>query len=66
MRELVFKRQNELEEIYRVVHMDVDSGAARQILNDLIDSGFFSLSFLMHQIYMNTLFVLVYSLGALS
>nr|XP_023884164.1 65-kDa microtubule-associated protein 5 isoform X2 [Quercus suber] len=39
MKELVFKRQNELEEIYRGVHMDVDSDAARQILTNLIDSG---------------------------
>lgn len=39
MKELVFKRQNELEEIYRGVHMDVDSDAARQILSRLIDSG---------------------------
>lgn len=39
MRELIFKRQNELEEIYTGVHMDVDSDAARQILNSLIDSG---------------------------
>ncbi|KAJ4720439.1 65-kDa microtubule-associated protein 5-like [Melia azedarach] len=39
MKELVFKRQNELEEIYRGVHMDVDSDAARQILISLIDSG---------------------------
>lgn len=39
MKELVFKRQNELEEIYRGVHMDVDSDAARQILSSLIDSG---------------------------
>lgn len=44
----MFKRQNELEEIYRGVHMDVDSDAARQILISLIESGFnqnFSLSF---------------------
>jgi len=40
MKELVFKRQNELEEIYRGVHMDVDSDAARQILIILIESGF--------------------------
>jgi protein regulator of cytokinesis 1 len=40
MKELVFKRQNELEEIYRGVHMDVDSDAARQILISLIESGF--------------------------
>ena len=40
MKELVFKRQDELEEIYRGVHMDVDSDAARQILISLIESGF--------------------------
>lgn len=39
MKELVFKRQNELEEIYREVHMDVDSKTARQILISLMDSG---------------------------
>ncbi|XP_050282844.1 65-kDa microtubule-associated protein 5 isoform X1 [Quercus robur] len=44
MKELVFKRQNELEEIYRGVHMDVDSDAARQILTNLIDSGNVDLS----------------------
>lgn len=40
MKELVFKRQNELEEIYRGVHMDVDSGTARQILISLMESGY--------------------------
>lgn len=44
MKELVFKRQNELEEIYRGVHMDVDSDGARQILSSLIDSGDVNLS----------------------
>ncbi|KAL5734176.1 hypothetical protein ACOSP7_032037 [Xanthoceras sorbifolium] len=39
MKELVFKRQNELEEIYRGVHMDVDSNVAREILTGIIDSG---------------------------
>ncbi|KAK2407498.1 65-kDa microtubule-associated protein [Trifolium repens] len=39
MKEIVFKRQNELEEIYRGVHMDVDSESARQILTNLIESG---------------------------
>ncbi|XP_010031028.2 65-kDa microtubule-associated protein 5 [Eucalyptus grandis] len=39
MKELVLKRQSELEEIYRGVHMDVDSDAARQILISLIESG---------------------------
>ncbi|OWM87282.1 hypothetical protein CDL15_Pgr022389 [Punica granatum] len=44
MKELVMKRQNELEEIYREVHMDVDSDSARQILISLIDSGTVELS----------------------
>ncbi|XP_059312341.1 65-kDa microtubule-associated protein 5 [Lycium ferocissimum] len=39
LRELIFKRQNELEEIYRGVHMDVDSETARQILIQLMESG---------------------------
>lgn len=39
MRELVLKRQTELEEIYRGVHVDVDSDAARKMLINLIDSG---------------------------
>ncbi|CAI8593108.1 unnamed protein product [Vicia faba] len=39
MKELVFKRHNELEEIYRGVHMDVDSEAARKILTSRIESG---------------------------
>lgn len=39
MKELVMKRQIELEEIYRGVHMDVDSDSARKILMNLIDSG---------------------------
>ncbi|KAL5075953.1 hypothetical protein RYX36_014937 [Vicia faba] len=38
MKELVFKRHNELEEIYRGVHMDVDSEAARKILTSRIES----------------------------
>lgn len=42
MKELVFKRQHELEEIYKGVHMDVDSDAARQILISLIDSGVYT------------------------
>ncbi|KAM1251702.1 hypothetical protein ACFX13_040629 [Malus domestica] len=44
MKELVFKRQSELEEIYRGVHMDVDSDSAREILSSLIDSGRVGLS----------------------
>ncbi|XP_016482832.1 65-kDa microtubule-associated protein 5 [Nicotiana tabacum] len=39
LKELIFKRQNELEEIYRSVHMDVDSETARQILIQLMESG---------------------------
>lgn len=39
MKELVFKKQNELEDIYRGVHMDVDSETARQILISIMDSG---------------------------
>ncbi|KAL2326289.1 hypothetical protein Fmac_025347 [Flemingia macrophylla] len=44
MKDLVFKRQNELEEIYRGVHMDVDSEDARKILISLIESGNVDLS----------------------
>ncbi|KAK7317386.1 hypothetical protein RJT34_01559 [Clitoria ternatea] len=44
MKDLVFKRQNELEEIYRGVHMDVDSEAAREILISIIESGNIDLS----------------------
>ena len=40
MRELVLKKQNELEEICRDVHMEVDGDAARQQLINIIDSGF--------------------------
>lgn len=43
LKELIFKRQNELEEIYRSVHMDVDIETARQILIQLMESGTFSL-----------------------
>ncbi|XP_062179200.1 65-kDa microtubule-associated protein 5-like [Phragmites australis] len=39
MKELVLKKMIELEEIYRSVHMDIDGGSERRILNDLIDSG---------------------------
>ncbi|MED6132585.1 hypothetical protein PIB30_020412 [Stylosanthes scabra] len=48
MKDLVFKRQIELEEIYKEVHMDVDSEAARQILNQLVESGDIDLSDLLH------------------
>ncbi|XP_023541349.1 65-kDa microtubule-associated protein 5 [Cucurbita pepo subsp. pepo] len=44
MRELIFKRQAELEEIYRGVHMDIDGDAARKTLTSLIDSGTVNLS----------------------
>lgn len=39
MRELVLKKQNELEEIYAGVHMEVNGDAARQGLANIIDSG---------------------------
>lgn len=39
MRELIFKRQTELEEIYKGVYMDIDSDAAGKTLTSLIDSG---------------------------
>ncbi|KAI3445184.1 hypothetical protein Pfo_001849 [Paulownia fortunei] len=44
MKELIFKRQSELEEIYEGVHMDVDSDKARQILITLMESGSIDLS----------------------
>ncbi|XP_052727899.1 uncharacterized protein LOC128195030 isoform X2 [Vigna angularis] len=39
MKHLMFKRQNELKEFYRGVHMDFDSEFARQILTSLIECG---------------------------
>ncbi|KAG9454810.1 hypothetical protein H6P81_007714 [Aristolochia fimbriata] len=39
MKELVLKKQDELEEIYRGVHVELDSDAARKELLNLIDSG---------------------------
>jgi hypothetical protein len=39
MKELVLKKMIELEEIYKSVHMDIDSDYEGRILNDLIDSG---------------------------
>ncbi|KAJ3676532.1 hypothetical protein LUZ60_003944 [Juncus effusus] len=39
MKEIVLKKQDELEEIYRAVHMDFESDKERQILVDRIDSG---------------------------
>ncbi|XP_010244424.1 PREDICTED: 65-kDa microtubule-associated protein 5-like [Nelumbo nucifera] len=44
MKELVLKKQHELEQIYKAVHMDVDSDTARQILISFIDSGNIDLS----------------------
>ncbi|OVA20677.1 Microtubule-associated protein [Macleaya cordata] len=44
MKELVLKKQNEIEEIYKGVHVDVDTVTARQILINLIDSGDVDLS----------------------
>ncbi|KAM0916296.1 hypothetical protein ACQ4PT_010359 [Festuca glaucescens] len=39
MKELVLKKMTELEEIYKSVHMDIDSDHEWRILTDLIDSG---------------------------
>jgi protein regulator of cytokinesis 1 len=39
MKELVFKKMTDLEEIYRSVYMDINSVSERQTLSDLIDSG---------------------------
>ncbi|KAK4746956.1 hypothetical protein SAY87_025993 [Trapa incisa] len=39
MKELIMKRQKELEEIYKGMHMDVDSDSASKTLISLIDSG---------------------------
>lgn len=50
MKELIFKRQSELEEIYKGVHMDVDSDNARQILINLMESGLALLVFLIRLI----------------
>ncbi|KAG9129340.1 hypothetical protein Leryth_016635 [Lithospermum erythrorhizon] len=44
MKELIIKRQDELEEIYRMVHIDLDSENERKILISLIDSGNVNLS----------------------
>lgn len=62
-RVLVFKRQNELEEVYRGVHMDVDSDSARKILNNLIDSGLLPSLSLYYRSQINNLRVLIYSFG---
>ncbi|KAG0518061.1 hypothetical protein BDA96_09G143000 [Sorghum bicolor] len=39
MKELVFKKMTDLEEIYRSVHMDINGDSERRALSDLIDSG---------------------------
>ncbi|KAF9596246.1 hypothetical protein IFM89_008409 [Coptis chinensis] len=44
MKELILKKQAELEEIYRGVHMDVDTDMSRQMLINQIDSGNVDLS----------------------
>lgn len=58
MKELIMKRQKELEEIYNGVHMDVDSDSARQMLICLIDSGSSSISlfppYILHILLVNT------------
>lgn len=38
LKELIFKRQSELEEIYQGVHMDIDTDKA-QLLITLMESG---------------------------
>lgn len=47
MKELVLKKQNDLEEIYRGVHMDFDSDAARKKIINIINSGKADLSILL-------------------
>ncbi|KAH6819134.1 microtubule-associated protein 65-5 [Perilla frutescens var. frutescens] len=44
MKELILKRQSELEEIYEAVHMDIDIAKARQLLVKLMESGTIDLS----------------------
>ncbi|WVZ98515.1 hypothetical protein U9M48_043945 [Paspalum notatum var. saurae] len=39
MKELVVKKMTELKEIYKSVHMDIDSDSEQRSLNNLIDSG---------------------------
>ncbi|XP_037442212.1 65-kDa microtubule-associated protein 5-like [Triticum dicoccoides] len=39
MKELVLKKMTQLEEIYRSVHMHIDSDHEWRILTELIDSG---------------------------
>ena len=54
MKELVFKRQSELEEIYKAVHMDLDVDNAQRLLITLIESGDIRLFF------SNLIFVTLY------
>ncbi|XP_072984532.1 65-kDa microtubule-associated protein 5-like isoform X1 [Typha latifolia] len=44
MKELILKKQRELEEIYRNVHMDVEGDSEQKMLINLIDSGRVDLS----------------------
>ncbi|KAF3790776.1 microtubule-associated protein 1 [Nymphaea thermarum] len=44
MKELILKKQDELEQVYKNAHMDVDTESARQILISIIDSGSVNLS----------------------
>eukprot|EP01018_Ginkgo_biloba_P035213 Gb_27482 [translate_table: standard] len=39
MKELVFKKQTELEEIYRRAHMEVDASSTQEKIMNMIDSG---------------------------
>lgn len=39
MKEIAFKKQAELEEIFARAHIEIDSQAAREKIMDLIDSG---------------------------
>lgn len=55
MKELIFKRQSELEEIYEGVHMDIDADKARQLLITLMESGLVRLFFAN-----NCIFVVLY------
>ena len=67
MKELVLKKQNELEQIYSSVHMDADGDLQRQMLIDLIDSGLFpfillKLCFLLKfPRYLHKMIILLYS-----
>ncbi|WOK95958.1 65-kDa microtubule-associated protein 5 [Canna indica] len=39
MKEIILKKQNELDQIYKSVHMNVDVEGARQMLINVVDSG---------------------------